>query len=112
MREADFLPIVDAYHAILAGDDELSRAVIEAGSNLKVIGKWGVGVDAIDFEAAADGGVAFSRTSGVSATNWPTMRWGTFFSWPVSNMRWIVRSEQVTGTNRVVVPWLGLRWAL
>ncbi len=65
MREADLLPIVDAYHAILAGDDELSRAVIEAGSNLKVISKWGVGVDAIDFEAAADCGVAVYSTPGV-----------------------------------------------
>ncbi|HSM45115.1 MAG TPA: dihydrofolate reductase, partial [Acidimicrobiia bacterium] len=48
LTEPELLAIIDRYDGILAGDDHLTRNVIEAGSRLKVISKWGVGVDAID----------------------------------------------------------------
>jgi D-3-phosphoglycerate dehydrogenase len=62
LDEGELLAIIDSYDGILAGDDELSRVVIEAGSNLKVISKWGVGVDAIDTDAAAERGIAVFNT--------------------------------------------------
>ncbi len=65
LSEPDLLGVIGQYDGMLAGDDELSRAVIEAGSRLKVIAKWGVGVDAIDLQAAADRGVAVLNTPGV-----------------------------------------------
>jgi len=61
----ELLPIIGRYHGILAGDDHLTREVIEAGSKLKVIAKWGVGMDAIDLEAAAERGVAVFNTPGM-----------------------------------------------
>ena len=62
LSEDELLAVIDRYDGILAGDDELSRAVIEAGSNLRVISKWGVGVDAIDIEVAAERGIAVFNT--------------------------------------------------
>jgi D-3-phosphoglycerate dehydrogenase len=65
LGEADLLPIIGRYVGILAGDDLLSRRVLEAGSRLRVISKWGVGVDAIDIEAAGELGIEVLNTPGV-----------------------------------------------
>ena len=65
LGEADLLPVIGAYDGILAGDDELNRRVIEAGTRLKVISKWGVGVDAIDLAAAEERGVVVTNTPGM-----------------------------------------------
>jgi D-3-phosphoglycerate dehydrogenase len=61
----DLIPQIGKYDGILAGDDHLTREVIEAAPNLKVISKWGVGLDAIDLEAAAEHGVAVFNTPGM-----------------------------------------------
>ena len=65
LDEADLVPIIDRYAGVLAGDDELNRRVLEAGSNLRVISKWGVGVDAIDLIAAEELGITVLNTPGV-----------------------------------------------
>lgn len=64
LDESDLLEVLPDYDGILAGDDELSRTVIEACPKLKVIAKWGIGTDNIDFEAAADNGVEVFNTPG------------------------------------------------
>ncbi len=65
LGEADLLPIIDRYAGVLAGDDHLTRKVLEAGSRLRVIAKWGIGVDAIDVAAAGELGIAVLNTPGV-----------------------------------------------
>jgi D-3-phosphoglycerate dehydrogenase / 2-oxoglutarate reductase len=65
LTEPELLAVIDRYDGILAGDDHLTRKVIEAGSRLKVISKWGVGIDAIDTTAAAENGVVVTNTPGV-----------------------------------------------
>jgi D-3-phosphoglycerate dehydrogenase len=65
LGEDDLLPIIDRYAGILAGDDHLTRRVLEAGSRLRVIAKWGIGVDAIDIAAADERGIAVLNTPGV-----------------------------------------------
>lgn len=67
LTEPELLEVIDSYDGILAGDDHLTRRVIEAAPRLKVISKWGVGVDAIDMEAAAERGVVVKNTPGVFA---------------------------------------------
>lgn len=61
----ELIAVIGKYDAILAGDDHLTREVFEAAPNLKVISKWGVGLDAIDLVAAADHGVAVYNTPGM-----------------------------------------------
>jgi D-3-phosphoglycerate dehydrogenase len=62
----DLVPIIGAYDAIIAGDDEISRKVLEAGlPKLKIVAKWGIGVDGIDQVAAAELGIAVANTPGM-----------------------------------------------
>jgi len=65
LDEDDLLPIVDRYSGILAGDDHLTGRVLEAAKHLRVISKWGIGVDAIDLDAAENLGIKVFNTPGV-----------------------------------------------
>lgn len=62
MEEADLLPIIADYDGIICGDDRITHRVIEAASKLKVISKWGTGIDSIDKQAAEARGVRVCRT--------------------------------------------------
>jgi D-3-phosphoglycerate dehydrogenase len=52
--EAELLPIIQNYDAIICGDDEYTAAVIKKGvkGKLKYLCKYGVGLDRIDLKAA------------------------------------------------------------
>lgn len=65
LEEEDLLPIIGRYDGILAGDDHLTRRVLEAADRLKVISKWGIGTDAIDRDAAAELRIKVFNTPGV-----------------------------------------------
>lgn len=68
MREAELLPIIGRFDGMVAGDDEVTARVLEAGCpRLRVVAKWGIGVDGIDREAARRLGVAVYNTPGVFA---------------------------------------------
>ena len=65
LSEAELLLLVSEVDGIVAGDDELTRAVLERAPRLRVISKWGIGVDAIDFEAARELGIRVTNTPGM-----------------------------------------------
>lgn len=65
LEESDLLPILRNYDGILAGDDALTRRVLESAPRLRVISKWGVGIDGIDSEAALSLGIQVFNTPGV-----------------------------------------------
>lgn len=67
LDESQMLGLVGDVEGILAGDDEITGRVMEAAPRLRVISKWGVGVDAIDLQAAARRGIAVYNTPGVFA---------------------------------------------
>lgn len=52
VKEKDLLKITKNVDAIIAGGDEFTARVIEAADKLKVIARYGVGVDKVDVEAA------------------------------------------------------------
>jgi len=63
MEEADLLKYVGQFDGAICGDDRYTRRVLEACSpRLKVISKWGTGVDSIDAEACARLGIQLGRT--------------------------------------------------
>lgn len=64
LTESELLDVIDLYDGVLAGDDEFTREVINSASKLKVISKWGVGIDAINIGAAEENDVAVFNTSG------------------------------------------------
>ena len=53
LTEDQLLPIIAGYDGMIAGDDSLNARVLEASQpRLRVISKWGVGLDCIDLQAA------------------------------------------------------------
>ena len=65
LSETDLIKIIDRYDGVIAGDDVFSEKVLLHASKLKVISKWGVGVDSIDLEAAKRLGIKVSNTPNV-----------------------------------------------
>jgi D-3-phosphoglycerate dehydrogenase / 2-oxoglutarate reductase len=63
MEEADLLKYAGQFDGIICGDDKFTAAVIEkCVPRLKVIAKWGTGIDSIDQVAAARMGVKVRNT--------------------------------------------------
>jgi D-3-phosphoglycerate dehydrogenase len=57
LKEKDLVAVLRTCSAIIAGGDLVSRAVIEACPALKVIARFGVGVDKVDVAAATERGI-------------------------------------------------------
>jgi D-3-phosphoglycerate dehydrogenase / 2-oxoglutarate reductase len=68
LDEAWLLAEVDRFDGMVAGDDPLTARVLERARRLKVISKWGVGVDNIDLAAAAARGIPVTNTPGAFAS--------------------------------------------
>ena len=63
MEEADLLGYAGQFDGAICGDDRYTLRVIEAcAPRLKVISKWGTGVDSINAEACSRYGVRLCRT--------------------------------------------------
>jgi D-3-phosphoglycerate dehydrogenase len=63
MEEADLLKYAGQFDGTVCGDDRYTSRVIEAcAPRLKVISKWGTGIDSIDAEACSRYGVKVGRT--------------------------------------------------
>ena len=63
LEEADLLRYAGKFDATICGDDRYSARVLEAcAPRLKVISKWGTGVDSIDAAACARLGIQLQRT--------------------------------------------------
>jgi D-3-phosphoglycerate dehydrogenase len=63
MEEADLLDYAGQFDGAICGDDRYTLRVIEAcAPRLKVISKWGTGVDSINAEACSHYGVRLCRT--------------------------------------------------
>ena len=58
--------VVDKYDALVCGDDEITDRVIDKAKNLKVISKWGTGLDSIN--------VKYARKKGIKVFNTPNTK--------------------------------------
>lgn len=50
---------------VVAGDDQFTREVLDQLPELRIISKWGIGIDGIDLDAARDHGVTVTNTPGM-----------------------------------------------
>jgi len=67
LDENQMIRLLGEVDGIICGDDAITRRVIEKGlPKLKVISKYGIGVDRIDLEAARQVGVPVTFTPGVN----------------------------------------------
>lgn len=64
MEESDLLAYAHDIDGTICGDDRYTRRVIECAPKLKIISKWGTGIDSIDAEACRDHGVRIGNTPG------------------------------------------------
>jgi D-3-phosphoglycerate dehydrogenase len=63
LEEEDLLDYAGQFDGAICGDDRYSARVLQAcAPRLKIISKWGTGVDSIDQEAAASLGIRVGRT--------------------------------------------------
>ena len=63
LEEADLLKYAGQFDGAICGDDRYTARVIEACvPRLKVISKWGTGIDSIDAEVCSRYGIRISRT--------------------------------------------------
>ncbi len=67
LTEPELLKLIDRFDGVIAGDDHFTSRVLEKGVRLKVIAKWGIGLDAIDVDAAAKLGIKIFNTPDVFA---------------------------------------------
>jgi D-3-phosphoglycerate dehydrogenase len=69
LNEADTLALVGDVDGYICGDDAITRKVLEkARPKLKVISKYGIGVDKIDVRCATEFGIPLLFTPGVNHT--------------------------------------------
>lgn len=62
LEEDDLLPIIGDIDGVIAGDDRFTARVIAAAPKLKVLSKWGTGIDSFDKAACEAHGVAIKNT--------------------------------------------------
>lgn len=62
----ELIPGCDGY---IAGLDSIDLAVIEAADRLRVISRYGVGVDNVDMEAARERGIVVTNTPGANSAS-------------------------------------------
>ncbi len=62
LSEEELLAVIGDIDAMLCGDDRVTRKVLENAPKLKVISKWGTGIDSLDQAAAKEFGVAIKNT--------------------------------------------------
>lgn len=68
LKEKELLTILEGIDIVIASSDAYTSKVLENAKRLKVISRWGVGVDSIDLAAATRYGVIVTNTPGLTTT--------------------------------------------
>lgn len=66
LKEAEMAELIRDVDGAILGLDEVTAKVIEAGRELKVLSRYGVGVDKVDLKAATAAGVVVTNTPGTN----------------------------------------------
>ncbi|SVA58428.1 uncharacterized protein METZ01_LOCUS111282, partial [marine metagenome] len=64
LEESDLFEVIGDIDGAVCGDDRFTATVLDQAPKLKVISKWGTGIDSIDSEAAERNGILVYRTPG------------------------------------------------
>jgi D-3-phosphoglycerate dehydrogenase len=67
LSEKDLIPLVAGIDGFIAGLDDITSGVIKAAVNLKVISRYGTGVDRVDLKAANKAGIFVTNTPGANS---------------------------------------------
>jgi D-3-phosphoglycerate dehydrogenase len=64
LSEEELLNWIDDIDGVISGDDRFTERVLRSAPKLRVISKWGTGIDSIDKRAAGELGIAVRNTPG------------------------------------------------
>ncbi|MFP3088886.1 phosphoglycerate dehydrogenase [Treponema sp. TIM-1] len=67
LTEDELIPLLEGCEGYIAGLDFITKKVIEQSPSLRVISRYGAGVDRLDLEAARAKGILVCNTPGVNA---------------------------------------------
>lgn len=67
LRDTELIELLDGVDAVVAGLDDYSAAVLAAAPRLRVLSRYGVGVNNVDLRAAAAHGVTVTNTPGANS---------------------------------------------
>ena len=67
LTEDELIPLLSGCTGIIAGLDSITRKVMEQTPDLKVISRYGVGVDQVDLKAAKERGIIVCNTPGANS---------------------------------------------
>lgn len=62
LSESELLECIESFDGAICGDDQFTERVFHRAARLKVVSKWGTGIDSIDVQAAAKFGVKVCNT--------------------------------------------------
>ena len=65
LKEDELIKIIDRFDGVIAGDDQFTAPVLRRAKKLKIISKWGIGVDGIDRKEAQRLGIRVTNTPAV-----------------------------------------------
>jgi D-3-phosphoglycerate dehydrogenase / 2-oxoglutarate reductase len=65
LSEDELIEIIGEFDGMICGDDPLTAQVLAHANRMRVISKWGVGIDGIDLDAARAQGIKVLNTPGV-----------------------------------------------
>jgi D-3-phosphoglycerate dehydrogenase len=91
--EDELIPLLKGCDGCIAGLDPYTRRVIERAENLKVISRYGTGVDNVDLVAAKEHGVVVRRTPGVNSQAVAELVFGLLLSL-IRNLPFLDRSTR------------------
>lgn len=94
--EEELLNIVPDIDGIIVGLDPISEKVLKTGKKLKVVSKYGVGLDNIDLDAAEKLGIKITYTPGANNESVADLA----FSLMLSLSRNIKKLDEIVRTNR------------
>jgi len=81
LAASDLIPLLQDVDGVIAGLDDYSAAVIYgAGERLKVISRYGSGVDRVDLAAARERGIVVATTPGANAVAVAELTLGLMFA--------------------------------
>ena len=80
LTEEELIPLLEDCEGYIAGLDFVTARVVESCGKLKVISRYGAGVDRVDIDAASERGVAVCNTPGVNAEAVADLAFGLILS--------------------------------
>lgn len=80
LSEDELIELIPGVQGLLTGVDQVSEKFIRAADELKVISKFGAGVDNIDISAATDKGIIVTRAPGTNSDSVADMAFALLFA--------------------------------